>query len=122
LNSDEEFAASIRYMAESVDKFRSVLLDSIITNRHVDPETRKLLREVADAVFSTLHRLFSLTAYNAENIRNLEEALERLPRSQVSNELMQAFRDAVKVNESQRQFIEKGKRYFDDMKKDIEKT
>lgn len=52
----------------------------------------------------------------------MKDALERLPSSRESDDLKKTFRNAVKVNESQRDFIVKATRYFDDMKKDVEKT
>ncbi|MFZ0893057.1 MAG: hypothetical protein WAZ77_01020 [Candidatus Nitrosopolaris sp.] len=117
-----DIVASIEGMGKSVDEFRNSLLADIRASQYIDSETKRLLVIFVDASFNTMFRLFSLTAYNTETIYNLKDALERLPSSRESDDLKKTFRNAVKVNESQRDFIVKATRYFDDMKKDVEKT
>ncbi len=118
----DDIVASIEGMGKSVDEFRNSLLADIRASQYIDSETKRLLVTFADASFNTMFKLFSLTAYNTESIYNLKDALERLPSSRESDDLKKTFRDVVKVNESQRDFIVKTSRYFDDMKKNVEKT
>jgi hypothetical protein len=55
-------------------------------------------------------------------IYDLRNAINRLPDQKEFNKVKDVANKAVRVHEEDRQFVQKAKRYFEDMKKGVESS
>lgn len=119
--SDDDFVKSIYDMSNSIKSYEAGILRYLNQIPAVDANSKFAIEHVLHGSFEAISQLYRYVSFNTKMIYDLSDAINKLPDKREYDELKNVVRQSISTHEQDRQFVQKAKRYFDELMKDVEK-
>jgi hypothetical protein len=117
--SNEDIAKSMGDMASSVKEYKESIL-RYLEDPKIDSNSKFVFERIIRGSFEAISQLYRFESFNTRMIYDLKHAINKLPEWREFDEMKNIVNDSNRIHEEDRQFIQKAKRYFEDLSKDVE--
>jgi hypothetical protein len=121
MTSDDEFVNSIENMSDSIKQCEAGILRYLHQNPTIDAGSKTVIDHVLHGSFEAISQLYKYISFNTKIIYDLRYAINKLPDKREYDEIKNVVRQSISAHEQDRQFVQKARRYFNDLMKDVEK-
>jgi hypothetical protein len=117
--SNEDIAKSMGDMASSVKEYKESIL-RYLEDPKIDSNSKFVFERIIRGSFEAISQLYRFESFNTRMIYDLKHAINKLPEWREFDEMKNIVNDSNRIHEEDRQFVQKAKRYFEDLSKDVE--